>query len=104
MDVPILILLAISLTFQVLLFLRKPNYEEVTDEIEDVKSQNAKILLQIENLSKQIENARVTSDNLINNKFSDEKEYLNGKFAEEKDFLQNLKHDMFKENTEHNAY
>ncbi len=113
MEIPMIIILVIILILEVSRLVIKPTYEEITDEVEDVKSQNAKILLQVESLSKQVENNRITTDNLINNKFSDEREYFNGKFAEEKDyftvkfaeekdFLQNLKHDMFKENTEHN--
>ena len=113
MEIPMIIILVIILILEVSRLVIKPTYEEITDEVEDVKSQNAKILLQVESMTKQIENNRVTTDNLINNRFSDEREYFNGKFAEEKDyftvkfaeekdFLQNLKHDMFKENTEHN--
>ena len=106
MEIPMIIILVIILILEVSRLVIKPTYEEITDEVEDVKSQNAKILLQVESMTKQIENNRVTTDNLINNRFSDEREYFNGKFAEEKDyftvkfaeekdFLQNLKHDLF---------
>ncbi|MBP3338250.1 MAG: DNA recombination protein RmuC [Lachnospiraceae bacterium] len=95
MDTLIMILLIVVVVLELAKYFTKPNYDEITDplieEIEDIKAQNAKNLLQIDNLSKQLENARSGTDTLINTKFT-----------EEHDYLSNLKHDMFKENTEHN--
>lgn len=95
MDTLIMILLIVIAILEIAKYFTKPNYDEITDplieEIEDIKAQNAKNLLQIDNLSKQLENARSGTDTLINTKFT-----------EEHDYLSNLKHDMFKENTEHN--
>lgn len=102
MEIPMIILLVAILILEVSRLVIKPTYEEITDEVEDVKTQNAKLLLQIENLSKQVENSRVTTDNLINNRMSDERDFISSRFSEQKDTIQNLKHDMFKENTEHN--
>ena len=101
MDGAMILMLIVILVLEVSRFVVKPTYEEITDAIEEVSDQVGKVLLQVDNLSKQVENSRVTTDNLINNRFSEEKEYLNSKFGEEKTFLQDLKHDMFKENTEH---
>ena len=95
MDTLIMILLIVVVVLELAKYFTKPNYDEITDplieEIEDIKAQNAKNLLQIDNLSKQLENARSGTDTLINTKFT-----------EEHDYLSNLKHDMFKEDTEHN--
>lgn len=100
MDAAIIFMLVVILLLEVSRLIFKPTYEEITEEIEEVKKQNGRSLLQLENLSKQVDNNRVTTDNLVNNKFSEEKDYLNSKFNEEKMFLQELKHEMFKESTE----